>query len=613
MKNNNQQHSSNHQSVKSNQKVISSRFDVKLLKLLGNIFKPASLTLLIGLSLSLYVNFYVPPTWVEQKSTFQVTENETGKKFYIQGGKKKMLGSVVPYDESQLSQTSLNSIEGKPELKEQWVFESIQIEGSNVNRYSLLEAKFHFGIWSLLPAFLAIFLCLLTKEPLTALFSGILAAAFMLGRFDITNSILIPSMATTGSAGVILLYLWLLGGLMGVWSKTGAAEAFATYMTKHFVRGPRTAKLVAWALGVLFFQGGTVSTVLVGTAVKSVADKENISHEELSYIVDSTAAPIAIVIAFNAWPAYVQALIFVPGATFLSTEAERMNFFFSSIPYSFYSIIAVIGTLLLSLNITRFSGKGIRDAQKRAQEKGLLDAIGSNPLVSKEFHTSSVPKEYNPNVLEFIVPLSLLIIIAISTYLYMGSPQVHWAFSAALVLSALTALIKGMTLGDLIEGFGDGLKGVVVASILIILAITVGTLSKEIGGGLYLIESLGSFLPFWILPVSLQVLTMIIAFSTGSSWGTYAVTFPLAMPLAWAVCQSNAIAQPELFMMICFAAVLNGSIFGDQCSPISDTTILSATATGCDLMDHVKTQFVPAIFAAILAGFMWTIIALFIV
>ena len=594
-------------------KSIGLRGNVALTSMLKNIFKPASVVLILGLSLSLYVNFYVPPTWVEQKSTFQVTENEKGEKFYVQGDKKKIINNAIPYAESLLNQKSLNALKATPELKEQWVVESIVIEEESLSRYSLLEAKFHFGIWSLLPAFLAISLCLITKEPLTALFCGILSASLMLGRFDITNDVLIPNMATTGSAGVILLYLWLLGGLMGVWSKTGAAQAFANYMTKHFVRGPRSAKLVAWSLGVLFFQGGTVSTVLVGTAVKSVADKENVSHEELSYIVDSTAAPIAIVIAFNAWPAYIQALIFVPGVTFLSTETERMQFFFSSIPYSFYSIIAVIGTLLLSLNITRFSGKGIKEAQKRAQEQGLLDAIGSKPLISKEFHTSSVPSGYKPNVLEFIVPLSLLILVAISTYLCMGTPQVHWAFSAALILSALIALLKGMHLSNLIEGFGDGLKGVVVASILIILAITIGTLNKEIGGGLYLIEMLGSFLPFWILPVSLQVLTMIIAFSTGSSWGTYAVSFPLAMPLAWAVCQSNSIAHPELFMTICFTAVLNGSIFGDQCSPISDTTILSATATGCDLMDHVKTQFIPAIFAATLAGALWTIIALFFV
>ena len=134
---------------------------------------------------------------------------------------------------------------------------------------------------------------------------------------------------------------------MGIWAKTGAAQAFAEMMTEKVVRGPRSAKLVAWMLGVIFFQGGTVSTVLVGTTVKPIADKENISHEELSYIVDSTASPIASQLAFNAWPSYIQAFIFVAGVPFLATQTDRIQFFFSSVPFCFYAIFAVLGTFLL--------------------------------------------------------------------------------------------------------------------------------------------------------------------------------------------------------------------------------------------------------------------------
>ena len=121
-----------------------------------------------------------------------------------------------------------------------------------------------------------------------------------------------------------------------------------------------------------------------------------------------------------------------------------------------------------------------------------------------------------------------------------------------------------------------------------------------------MVELLGQSIPFWLLPVALQMLTMVIAFSTGTSWGTYAIAFPLALPLAWVVAQSPEISNPELYMSVCFATVLNGSIFGDQCSPISDTTILSSMTTGCDLMDHVKTQIVPASYAAVVAAVMWT-------
>jgi Na+/H+ antiporter NhaC len=470
---------------------------------------------------------------------------------------------------------------------------------------------YHYGLWSLLPAFITILLSWLTREPLTALLSGIAVGAFMMGQYDLTDQILIPAMAQTGTAGLLLLYLWLLGGLLGIWSKTGAAQAFADYMIQHFVRGQRSAKLVAWFLGILFFQGGTMSTVLVGTTVRPLADKAGISHEEMSYIVDSTASPIAIVIAFNAWPAYVQALIFVPGVAFLATESDRLAFFFSAVPFSFYGIIAVIGTLLLSLNITKFSGKRIQNAHIRAATTGELDAPDAKPLSAKELQTCDVPQGYNAHVLEFILPLVSLIAIAVLTFVFYGTPKINWAFGAALLISAFIALAKGMSLSNLIDGFGNGLKGVVLASVILMLAVTIGAISKQIGGGVYLVSLLSEQLPYWLLPVVLQLMAMLIAFSTGTSWGTFAIAFPLAMPLAWAIAQSAGINDPELFMIVCFATVLNGSVYGDQCSPISDTTILSSMTTGCDMMDHVKSQIVPATYAASLAAILWTLTVVF--
>ena len=157
----------------------------------------------------------------------------------------------------------------------------------------------------------------------------------ILGQYDLTGQVLIPALATTNAAGILLLYLWLLGGLMGIWSRTGAAQAFAEFMTVRFVRGPKTAKLVAWMLGVIFFQGGSMSTVLVGTTVKPIADKENVSHEELAYIVDSTASPIASQLAFNAWPGYVQAFIFVSGGRFSGDRGGPHQFFLSECPVLF--------------------------------------------------------------------------------------------------------------------------------------------------------------------------------------------------------------------------------------------------------------------------------------
>nr|WP_241242243.1 Na+/H+ antiporter NhaC family protein [Thalassotalea sp. G2M2-11] len=556
------------------------------------------------IGVALYVHYQVEKTWLEQSYVYHVYENAQGEQVYKFKGQEVLIGETVPYHLSPLNQQQLDKLDKAPAISQQWVVDQQQ-------QIKLLKPAFHYGAWSLLPAALTICLCLITREPLTALFGGIVVGALMLGNFDLTDSVIIPNLATEGAVGLLLLYLWLLGGLLGIWSKTGAAQAFAHHMTTHYVKGPRSAKLVSWFMGILFFQGGTMSTVLVGTTVRPLADKAKVSHEEMSYIVDSTASPIAAVIAFNAWPAYIQALLFVPGVAFLATEADRLAFFFASVPFSFYGIFAVLGTLLLSLNITRFSGKRIRQARERALTTGQLDAPNAKPLSAKELQKCDVPHGYHPHYLEFVLPLITLVVTAIATFFVFDSPKINWAFGAALILSALIALAKGMSLMDLIDGFGNGLKGVVVASVILMLAVIVGTISKEIGGGLYLVALLGEQLPFWALPVLLQLITMVIAFSTGTSWGTYAIAFPLAMPLAWSVAQLQGVANPELFMMVCFATVLNGSVYGDQCSPISDTTILSSMTTGCDLMDHVKSQIVPATYAAICAASLWTLTVIF--
>lgn len=571
------------------------------------VLRPARLLFLATLALSLVIAFLVDPVWVEKKTVFQLFDNGGDNPVYIYRGEEvELREQPVPYAEAQLRQQALDQLTGEPEIREQWVSETIDTPQGPEQRFARLEASYHFGIWSLLPAILTICLCVLTREPLTALLAGIVVGAFMLQRFDLTGDVLIPSLASPGAAGVLLLYLWLLGGLLGIWSKTGAAQAFADYMATHFVRGPRSAKLVTWCLGVFFFQGGTISTVLVGTTVRPLADREQVSHEEMAYIVDSTASPIASLLAFNAWPAYVQALIYVPGVAFLASEADRISFFFKSLPFSFYSIFAVLGTLLLSLGFTRFSGAGIRRAKLRSETSGELDAPGAIPLAARELQTTHTPAGYTPHVLEFLLPIVLIIGTAISTFALTGSPNVHWGFGFALVVAVSIALLKGMELGELMEGLGDGLKGIVVASVILMLAITMGSISKDVGGGLFLVELLGERLPFWTLPICLQLLTMAAAFSTGSSWGTYAIVFPLAMPLAWAIAGSQGLSNPELYMSICFVTVLNGSVYGDQCSPISDTTILSAMTTGCDLMDHVRTQVVPASIAAGIAAILWT-------
>ena len=566
--------------------------------------------------LSFYIGENVPPKWVVEQVTLDIQKDKDGKEYFVYKEKPKYLKSTKNITESPLSPDSLSAAinAGRdPSVEEDFVYQvppEVSPEDLSQRTYYQLIAEKHFGFWSLLPAFVAILLCWQTREPISALFAGVVSGALILRQYDITEKVLIPNLSTESAAGILILYLWLLGGLLGIWSRTGASKAFAEMMTKHFVKGPRSAKVISWLLGVVFFQGGTVSTVLVGTTVKPIADKQRVSHEELSYIVDSTASPVASLLAFNAWPGYVQAFIFVAGVPFLLTEGDRIAFFFKSIPFCFYAILAIAGTFFLSIEKPMFLGKKMRSAINRARTTGELDAPDSHPLSAKELHMEKIPAGYKHNVLEFFIPLALIIIIAIGTFISSGSPQIRLAFGVALLVAIFTALIRGMRITDAMTGVVDGLKGVVGGSVILMLAIVIGAISRETGGGTYLVELLGSSLPFWILPVLLQLITMTVSFSTGTSWGTYAVAFPLAMPLAWAVANAQGVAHPELYMMICFAAVMDGSVYGDQCSPISDTTVLSSMCTGTDLMDHVKTQIPQATFAAGIAAVLWTAVTI---
>ncbi|MBJ7390838.1 MAG: hypothetical protein JHC85_04675 [Chthoniobacterales bacterium] len=559
----------------------------------------------ILIALSLWAGLNIKPTWMIEKTTIEAISLPDGHMGRIFKGKPEPFESVVSSDSSALWSFAGQSIAVEPSATKEIVLE----QRDGVSTYTELTAIRHWGPWSLLPAITAVLLCFLLRDPVVSLAGGIMAGAFLMQEYDIPGKILIPEIGTATGATIMVLYLWFLGGMLGVWSRSGAAAAFAAWVTTHFVRGPRSAKFVTWLLGVIIFQGGTLSTVLVGTAVRPVADRQKVSHEELSFIVDATASPIAVLLPFNAWPIYVQAFIFVGGVPWLATETQRISFFFQCIPLYFYAALTVFFTLLTSFDKCPFLGKSMRAAVERARTTGELDAPGAEPLLSHEIEIPDVPAGYRPSVIEFILPIVLIVGLAVGTFFVMGSPQVLWAFGAALVLSMVICLLRGMSLRDLMEGVTTGLKGVVYGSVILLLAVVIGAVSQKAGGGPYLVGLLSGQLAPWFLPVALALLTMVISFSTGTSWGTFAVALPLAMPLAWGVAQACGAQHPWLYMAVCFAAVINGSVFGDQCSPISDTCVLSAVTTGCDLMDHVRTQLLPCVVAAAISVVLWAAIA----
>ncbi|WP_020404673.1 Na+/H+ antiporter NhaC family protein [Gracilimonas tropica] len=466
------------------------------------------------------------------------------------------------------------------------------------------EQNGHYGFWSVMPPVVAIVLAFYTREVVSSLFIGICLGGVISGKLNIVQDFLIPSVGTESFALIIIVYLWALGGLIGIWTRTGGAERFAIWASKKMVRGPQTAKFFTWMMGLIFHQGGTISTVLTGATVRPIADKHKVSHEELAYMVDSTASPAATLIPFNVWPFYVGGLV-IGTLPFLETTQQSVSFFFSALPYNFYAIFAILLTLLFAWDKFPFvPGKKMRAAIKRARSCKGLDRPGSSPMAADELTKSAIPENYNSGLIDFFGPIGTLLGVAIIPYIVsrfildMGENAVLLiaeAFILAVLVGFGIALAKGMKLQEVIDGFIDGCKGVTIGAIILALAVTLKEVADAVGTAPYVVDLVGDVIPAYLLPGLLMVLCMLIAFSTGTSWGTYAVVFPVAIPLAWAV------VPDPFFITLCFSAVIGGSVFGDQCSPISDTTILSSLATGCDLMDHVQTQFPLAILAGSLA------------
>jgi Na+/H+ antiporter NhaC len=470
----------------------------------------------------------------------------------------------------------------------------------------------HYGLWSLAPPIVAVVLAFALRDVIAALFIGIALGGVISGQLNVVQAFLIPSIGSPGFGLILVVYLWSLGGLIGLWTRTGGAVRFADWAASKIVVGPRSAMFFAWLMGLVFHQGGTISTVLTGTTVRPVSDRHRVSHEELAYIVDSTASPAATVIPFNVWPIYVAGLV-AGTVPVLATQQQAIAFFFRALPLNFYALLAIVFTLLFSLErLPFFPGRRMRRARKRARRTGLLDAEGSEPLASDELTLMRIPTDYSPGLIDFFAPIGTLLGLAIVPYVWtffvLGRREdpmllIAEAFVLAVLVAMGVALAKGMSLRDVIDGFVSGCKGVTIGAIVLALAVTLKSVADAVGTATYVVAELGDVVSPIALPGLLLGVSMFIAFSTGTSWGTYAVLFPVAMPLAWSL-----VPDPG-YLALAFAAVTGGSVFGDQCSPISDTTILSSLATGCDLMDHVTTQLPMAIGAAGGAAILYTLLA----
>lgn len=467
------------------------------------------------------------------------------------------------------------------------------------------EAVKNYGFLSLLPPLVAIALCFITKRVLASLFIGVWVGATILvgwnpiGGVTKTLSYIVENAADSWNA-TILLFDFVVGGLIGLIYLSGGAQAFVKSVTKK-VKTARDGQVAAWLFGLVIFFDDYSNTAVVGNAFRAVSDKLRISREKFSYIVDSTAAPVASIALISTWIGYEVGLI---GDAIEGTSVAMAPYtiVLYSIPYRFYSIFAIILVLAIALS-GRDYGPMLK-AEYRARTTGKVFADGATPLSggSELKVLEGIPQR----TVNMVVPIVVLVVVSIFGMWWTGGGTSAESFTAAISdADAMTALLWGAmfaviiaiimykvqgigTLADMMDAFIDGAKMMLLANLILLSAWSIGSVAGEMGTAPYVVEAVRGIISPLILPMIIFLICNVISFATGTSWGTMAITMPIAVPLAL----SLGVPLP-----LAISAVLTGSVMGDHCSPISDTTIMSSMFSGSDHMDHVKTQ-IPYAFTA---------------
>ena len=493
-----------------------------------------------------------------------------------------------------------------------------------------------FGVLTLLPPVVAIALAFITKETILSLFFGVFIGEFMLCANDLNivgsavNAFLaighevISCMADPWNAGIILQCL-LIGGVIQLITKMGGAKALADSLAKR-ANTPRKAQLITWFLGLCVFFDDYANSLIIGPIMRPVMDKLKVSREKLAFVVDATAAPVAGIAIISTWIGLEISLI-AAGFKTIGMNVSGFGIFFQTIPYRFYNILILIFVVMSSLTLYEFGP--MKKAEQKARARKDSESI-QIPQVSS-FEEIQPVEGIKLTVWNAIIPIGTLIIGALIAFYWSGYTTILAGdnqtlitlmktaplsfngifealsasdasvalFQAALLASIVAILMavleRIMTIKQALDEWVSGMKAIAVTCVILLLAWSLGGVIGNVGTANYLVGILKGTIPYWILPSLIFVLGGIISFATGTAYGTMSILMPLTIPLAWAV-------SPDMgFVITATSGVLTGAIFGDHCSPISDTTILSSMGTGCNHIDHVQTQIYYAIFVAIIA------------
>ncbi|WP_320127763.1 Na+/H+ antiporter NhaC family protein [uncultured Sphaerochaeta sp.] len=471
-----------------------------------------------------------------------------------------------------------------------------------------------YGVLSLLPPVVALLLCFLTKEVISSLFIGVLVGGLLVGKGNIFAAI---ASSWDWSSNQLLdkwqaeyfLFLFVIGGAIGLMYKLGGGVALVQKLEKK-VENSKKSQVLIGLLGILVFFNEYANTAIVGTASKSLSDKNRISREKFSYLLDSTSSPVSGLAPISDWAGYQTNTIAVALAAFGSLGVSAYTIWLRSLPYMFYCWFAI--ALVFIIALTEFDYGPMKKAECRARNEGKVLADDAIPAGNIEAEVGEVSSKHL-SIWTFIVPVVALVGVALYGMWYTGGGTSAGSFAdalgnsdtaAALLWGAFAMTIacitfglvwKIMTFKEMMETFIQGAKTMFIAFLLMVFAWALKAACDAVGTADYtvnLVLPLVQNAPA-ILPVVVFLVCMLLSFGLGTSWGTMAIISPIALPLVLNV--NNMELNSLVYATI--GAVLSGSIFGDHCSPISDTTIVSSTFAGSDHMAHVTTQ-IPYAFTA---------------
>ncbi len=472
----------------------------------------------------------------------------------------------------------------------------------------------NYGVLSLLPPLVALLLCFITKEVISSLFLGVLVGGLLVAKGNIFVAI---ASTWDWSSNQLLdkwqaeyfLFLFVVGGAIGLMYKLGGGTALVQKLEKK-IKNSKKSQVLIGILGILVFFNEYANTAIVGTASKSLSDKNRISREKFSYLLDSTSSPVSGLAPISDWAGFQTNTIAIALTAFGSLGVSAYTLWLRSIPYMFYCWFAIAMVFIIAL--TGYDFGSMKKAELRARIDGKVLADDAVPAGNVEAEVGEV-KDKHLSIWTFIVPVVALIGTALFGMWYTGGATEAESFAAALgdsdtaiallwgafamtIICIFFGLIwKIMTFKEMMDTFMQGAKTMFVAFLLMVFAWALKAACDAVGTADY---TVGLVLPLvenapLILPIVVFLVCMLLSFGLGTSWGTMAIITPIALPLVLHV--TNMEVNSLVYATI--GAVLSGSIFGDHCSPISDTTIVSSTFAGSDHMAHVTTQ-IPYAFTA---------------